>query len=39
MERLPDAAEAGADGQVTANGARRAGLFAERMERGAAERR
>ena len=37
MERLPDAGEAGADGEVTANRARRAGLVAERIERGAAE--
>ena len=37
MERLPDVGEAGADGEVTANGASGAGLFAERLERGAAE--
>jgi hypothetical protein len=37
MQRLPHVGEAGADGEVTANGARRAGFFAERIERGAAE--
>src|SRR5580693_2315985 len=37
MERLPDGGEAGADGEVTADGVRRVGLVAERMERAAAE--
>lgn len=37
MECLPDAGEAGAHGEVTANGARRVGLVAERMEHGAAK--
>ena len=37
MESLPDVGQAGALGEITANDASRAGLFAERIERGSAE--